>query len=255
MELSKLLIGIDNSARAMNWIIIVLAFTTFLSTLIGGTFAIRFRRFLPYFFAFAAGSLIAVTFFDILPESLRVSMLASLSTRYVMITVVSSFLFFSFLEKFVLVHFHEEDGGHGHVMGPIGAGTLVVHSFLDGAAIGAAYQVNLSLGLLVALAVICHDFTDGINTVTLMLKNKQNVRNATISLVMDATAPILGVLVTSLVGISLTVLALILAAFAGEFIYIGAVNLMPETHKYPSLKMISSTLLAVLLILGLTSIV
>lgn len=239
----------------MNWVILVLAFTTFLSTLIGGTFAIRFRRLLPYFFAFAAGSLIAVTFFDILPESLNISQSASLSTRYVMITLVASFLFFSFLEKFVLVHYHEESGGHGHVMGPIGAGTLVVHSFLDGAAIGAAYQVSLSLGLLVALAVICHDFTDGINTVTLMLKNEQKVRNAAISLIMDAVAPILGVIVTSLVGISQTILALLLAAFAGEFIYIGAVNLMPETHKYPSLKMVFSTSLAILLILGLTSIV
>jgi zinc transporter ZupT len=239
----------------MNWVIIALAFTTFLSTLIGGTFAIRFRRLLPYFFAFAAGSLIAVTFFDILPESLNISQSASLSTKYVMITVVASFLFFSFLEKFVLVHYHDESGGHSHVMGPIGAGTLVVHSFLDGAAIGAAYQVSLSLGLLVALAVICHDFTDGINTVTLMLKNKQKVRNAAISLVIDAVAPILGVVATSLIGISQTILALILAAFAGEFIYIGAVNLMPETHKYPNLKMVFSTLLAILLILGLTSIV
>ena len=239
----------------MNWIIIVLAFTTFLSTLIGGTFAIKFRKALPYFFAFAAGTLIAVTFFDILPESLGISESVNLSTRYVMITVVAAFLFLSFLEKFLLVHYHEESGGHGHIMGPIGAGSLVIHSFLDGVAIGAAYQVSPSLGLLVALAVIFHDFTDGINTVTLMLKNKQRVKNATIFLVMDAIAPVLGVAFTSLINISPIVLSLILAAFAGEFIYIGAVNLMPETHKYPNWKTVSSTMLGVLLILALTSVI
>jgi ZIP family zinc transporter len=239
----------------MNWIILGLAFTTFCSTLIGGTFAIRLRKVLPYFFAFAAGSLIAVSFFDILPESLGISASVNLSTRYIMITVVASFLFYSFLEKFLLVHYHEENGGHGHVMGPVGAGSLVIHSFLDGVAIGAAYQVSPAVGLLVALAVIFHDFTDGINTVTLMLKNQQHVRNATIFLLMDAIAPVLGVTLTSLISINQTVLALVLAVFVGEFIYIGAVNLMPETYKYPNWKTVASTMLAILLILGLTSII
>ena len=239
----------------MNWVILGLAFTTFCSTLIGGTFAIRLRKALPYFFAFAAGSLIAVSFFDILPESLKISASVNLSVRDIMITIVASFLFYSFLEKFLLVHYHEEDGGHGHVMGPVGAGSLVIHSFLDGVAIGAAYQVNPTVGLLVALAVIFHDFTDGINTVTLMLKNEQHVRNASIFLAMDAIAPVLGVTITSLIIINQTVLALVLAVFVGEFIYIGAVNLMPETRKYPSWKIAASTLLAILLILGLTSVI
>jgi len=239
----------------MNWIIIGLAFATFCSTLIGGTFAIRLRKALPYFFAFAAGSLIAVSFFDILPESLRISGSVGLSTRYVMITIVGSFLFYSFLERFLLFHYHEEGGGHGHVMGPVGAGSLVIHSFLDGVAIGAAYQVNPTIGLLVALAVIFHDFTDGINTVTLMLKNKQHLRNTSIFLAMDALAPVLGVTGTLLIGINQTVLALILAVFVGEFIYIGAVNLMPETRKYPNWKIAASTMLAILLILALTSVI
>jgi len=239
----------------MNGVILGLAFTTFCSTLIGGTFAIRLRKALPYFFAFAAGSLIAVSFFDILPESLDISASVNLSIRYVMITVVASFLFYSFLEKFLLVHFHEENGGHGHVMGPVGAGSLVIHSFLDGVAIGAAYQVNTTIGLLVALAVIFHDFTDGINTVTLMLKNKQQLRNTTVFLVMDAIAPVLGVTITSLLMINQTVLALVLAVFVGEFIYIGAVNLMPETRKYTNWKIAASTMLAILLILGLTSVI
>jgi zinc transporter ZupT len=239
----------------MDWVIIGLSFTTFLSTLIGGAFAIRFKRALPYFFAFASGSLIAVTFFDILPESLEISGSVNLPIRYIMITVVASFLFYSLLEKYFLVHHHKESEGHGHIMGPIGAGSLVVHSFLDGVAIGAAYQINSSVGLIVALAVIFHDFTDGINTVTLMLKNKQHVKNAKIFLIMDAIAPVLGIASTSSIGISQTVLSLILAAFAGEFIYIGAVNLLPETYKYPNWRTVLTTALGILLILALTSII
>jgi len=239
----------------MDWIIIGLAFTTFFSTLIGGTLAIKFKKALPYFFAFASGTLIAVTFFDILPESLEISESVNLPTRYIMITIVASFLFYSILEKYFLIHHHKEDEGHGHIMGPIGAGSLVIHSFLDGAAIGAAYRVNPAIGLVVALAVIFHDFTDGINTVTLMLKNKQHMKNAKIFLLMDATAPILGIALFSFVGISLLILSLILAAFAGEFIYIGAVNLLPETYKNPNWKTIFTTIVGVLLIFTLTSII
>ena len=241
----------------MNWIIIGLAFATFCSTMIGGTFAIRLRKALPYFFAFAAGSLIAVSFLDLLPECLSISTSANFSVRYIMITMVASFLFYCFLERFLLFHYHEESGehGHGHVMGPVGAGSLVIHSFLDGVAIGAAYEVNPTVGLLVALAVISHDFTDGINTVTLMLKNRQHVRDAMIFLIMDALAPVLGVTITSLISINQTVLAFVLAVFVGEFMYIGAVNLMPETRKYPNWKIAASTLLAVLVILGLTSVI
>jgi len=239
----------------MDWVIIGLAFTTFSSTLIGGTLAIKFKKALPYFFAFASGTLIAVTFFDILPESLKISESVNLPTRYIMITIVASFLFYSLLEKYFLIHHHEEDEGHGHIMGPIGAGSLVVHSFLDGAAIGAAYRVDPAIGLVVALAVIFHDFTDGINTVTLMLKNKQHVKNAKAFLMMDAIAPILGIAVTSLIGMSLLLLSFILAAFAGEFIYIGAVNLLPETYKNPNWKTIFTTILGVLLIFALTSVI
>jgi len=43
--------------------------------------------------------------------------------------------------------------------------------------------------------------------------------------------------------------------FVGEFIYIGAVNLMPETRKYPNWKIAASTMLAILLILALTSVI
>ncbi len=240
----------------MNPVIVGMAFVTFLSTLMGGAVTIRFRKVLPYFFAFASGSLIAVSFFDILPESLEISKSIDLPVKYVMITAVASFFFYSLLEKYFLTHHYHEDEGreHGHIMGPVGAGGLVVHSFLDGVAIGTAYQVNSSTGLIVALAVIFHDFTDGANTVTLMLKNKHPVKNAELFLLMDAVAPVLGVLFATLVSISQMILALILAAFVGEFIYLGAANLLPETRKHDPWKMNLSMALGIVLILILTSI-
>ncbi len=227
----------------MNPLIYLLAFGAFCFTLLGGSVAIKFRKALPYFFAFASGSLIAVAFFDLLPESISLAGSSGISVRYVMLTLVASFLLYTFIEKFVLTHHHHDDDDHAHIMGPVGAGSLVVHSFLDGAAIGAAFQVSFVAGIIVAVAVLSHDFTDGINTVTLMLKNRQKVKHAKIFLLLDAIAPVLGIVATSLFIIPQHFLALLLAFFAGEFLYIGAANLLPETHKHKSLG-ISIALLA-----------
>jgi len=237
----------------MNPLIIQFAIITFLSTLLGGAIILRFHKSLPYFFAFAAGSLMGVAFLDILPESLTLSHDSGLPLRWVMVTVVFSFFVYSFIERFFLTHPIDEHAHHEHIMGPIGAGSLVLHSFMDGAAIGAAFQVNASVGITVAFAVIFHDFTDGINTVTIMLKNNQPRSKAMLFLLMDALAPVLGVIVISFIALPASALALLLAFFVGEFIYIGASHLLPETKRYPSGKVVLSMALGILVILFLTS--
>ncbi|MDE1823014.1 MAG: ZIP family metal transporter [Candidatus Micrarchaeota archaeon] len=241
----------------MNLTVIFLALMTFCSTAIGGTVAIRLRKYLPYFFAFAAGSLIAVAFFDIFPEALAIAADIGMPIRSLMIALVASYLFYNFLERFFLIHHYHagQSDEKGHVMGPIGAGSLVVHSFLDGVAIGVAYQVNPAIGIIVALAVILHDFNDGINTVTVMFRNKHNVKMAALFLFFDAFAPILGVLSTYAILIPESYLAIILAIFTGEFIYLGASSIMRETFQHTWWKMMLPTTAAALLIFMLTSII
>jgi ZIP family zinc transporter len=221
--------------------------------MIGGLVAVRFKNVLQYFFAFSSGALIAITFFDVLPESLDIA--GSVSVRTLMIAAVVTFLFFSLVERFFLTHHHHEGEEHGHIMGPVGAIGLVMHSFLDGAAIGIAYQANSSMGFIVALAVISHDFTDGINTVVIMLKNEQTVKRARMFLFIDAIAPVFGIIVSSFFVIQSSVLAVILAAFAGQFLYIGAANLLPETYRHSAWRMAVAMLIGVLLIFVLTAIV
>jgi len=237
----------------MDWLVILLAVAAFLSTLFGGLVILRFKKSLPYFFAFASGSLIGVAFLDLLPESLEIGGDAGLSVRTIMLVIVGSFFIYSLLEKYFLTHHMHDHDDHGHVLGPIGAGSLVVHSFLDGAAIGTAFQIDQSVGLIVAFAVLFHDFTDGINTVTLMLKNKQKTKYAIAFLFMDALAPVLGVILTSFWAFSPMTLAIILAFFVGEFVYIGAASLLPEAREHPSKAIILAIALGIGLIALLTS--
>ncbi len=240
----------------MNSTIFLLALAAFLSTLFGGLVIFKFRKNLHYFFAFAAGSLIAVAFLDLLPESIEIADNIGLSIRYIMIAVVASFFFYSFFEKFFATHEleHSEDE-HGHIMGPIGAGSLIIHSFLDGAAIGTAFHISSAMGFIVALAVISHDFTDGINTVTIMLKNKHTKKNALIFLLFDALAPVLGIITTFAIFIPQNILAILLAVFVGEFLYIGASTLLPETKHHPKIGMIISMALGIILITIITSLI
>src|SRR2546425_177121 len=81
------------------------------------------------------------------------------------LTFASTFLLFHVVERYVLVHHvhtHEADGratpahvhDQSHTVGGLGASGLVLHSLLDGVAIGAAFQASSQIGPVVALAVI-----------------------------------------------------------------------------------------------------
>jgi ZIP family zinc transporter len=236
----------------MNWQIAAIAITVFLATFLGGLVVFRLRRTLPYFFAFAAGNLIGVSFFDIQPQTFEIGESLGISLRYIMVIIVASFFFFSLLERYLLLYHSDSDNFHGHIMGPVGAGGLVVNSFLDGIAIGIAFQAGLSIGIIVGLAVIFHDITDGMNTVIIMLKHEQPRRKTFIFLLMDSFAPFLGILLTVFVLFPKPVLVVLLSIFAGEFLYIGAASLLPETYHYPPHKMVISMALGILLILALT---
>lgn len=241
----------------MNNIVLVLAGLTFISTSIGGIFAIRLKKYLPYFFAFASGSLIAISFFDIFPESLNIATANNIPIRTIMAFLVGSYLFYNLLERFFLTHHIHEHSKEtkSHAMGPVAASSLVVHSFLDGIAIGVAFQVNPAVGIVVAFAVITHDFNDGINTVTVMFRSKESTKNSAIFLFLDALAPIVGVLSTYAITLPEYYLAIILAIFTGEFIYLGASSILRETFQHTYWKMMLPMTAAVILIFILTSLI
>src|SRR5207302_4376323 len=79
-----------------------------------------------------------------------------------------------FLNRVLLLH--PEDEEHAaeahHRRGSLGAASLSLHSFLDGVGIGLAFKVSTTVGAVVAAAVLAHDFSDGINTVSVILKNR-----------------------------------------------------------------------------------
>ncbi len=235
---------------------ILFSIGTFVSTLLGGLFGIRYKDRLHYIISFTAGVLIAVAFFDILPEIF--GMVAELGSdiTLAMVALVLGFFVIHILEKMAVIHSsHEEEyADHHHpTVGYIGALGLAFHSFLDGLGIGLAFQVNTHIGFLVAFAVIAHDFSDGLNTVSIMLLNKNSTRKSIFFLVLDAVVPLLGVGAAYLFHIPTQWLVVYLGFFAGFLLYIGASDLLPEAHsKHSSYKMIGLTILGALFIFVVT---
>lgn len=227
----------------------ILSVAAFAATLLGGLFALHFKDRLHLILGFSAGAVIGVAFFDLLPEAIQLG-----GERYGTATVTSvmalGFVLYMILDRLVVFHSHshaeEADAGRSSHRGKLGAGSLSIHSFLDGIAIGLAFQVSAAVGAIVAIAVLTHDFSDGINTVNLILKNKGERKEAFRWLVADAFAPVVGVVSTLFFTLPESALGIMLALFSGFFLYIGASDLLPESHHaHPTLWTTTMTVLGV----------
>ena len=213
---------------------ILLSITTFVSTLAGGLLALRLRGSLHFVLAFTAGVLIGVVAFDILPETYALAAEHTLDPMSAMVTLVLGFLFFHAVEKFILIHHaHEDDyASHRHPqVGLFSALALAGHSFMDGVGIGLGFQVSNAVGIAVAVAVIAHDFCDGLNTVSLMLVNRNTALRSKVMLALDAVAPILGALSTLFFTLPPAWLLAYLGFFSGFLLYLGAADILPEAHS------------------------
>lgn len=209
---------------------LLLGCAAFCSTMIGGSLALKLRDKLHIILGFSAGAVVAVAFFDLLPEALELGSKAHQLSTIVSFTALG-FLLYLLLDRVILLHSHvDEEKENLESRGHIRAGSLSIHSFLDGVGIGLAFQVSAAVGAVVAAAVLAHDFSDGINTVNVVVRHGGERAKALRWLLVDAVAPVIGVIVTLFFAVSEDSLGLLLAMFAGFFLYIGASDLIPESH-------------------------
>jgi ZIP family zinc transporter len=222
------------------------ALLTVASTLAGGLVALRLRHRLSWVMAFTGGVVIGVALLDILPESIeRLPSGADVGEA-----VAAGFLLFFVLSRVVVLHHRDEPSaavGHREV-GALGAGALSFHSFIDGFAIGAAFAESSALGFAVLIAVVGHDFADGMNTVTFVLSQHGDSSRARGWLYVDATAPLVGAVVGSFVLVSPKAFGAGLGVLAGIFLTIGGGELLPEAHSEPSAGRIALTIAGVALL-------
>ena len=217
-------------------LLMTIGIAAFASTVAGGLLALKLRDKLHLILGFSAGAVIGVAFFDLLPEAIAVGS-AYRTANVILAWSALGFLCYLALDRLVTFH---GDAAH---RGGFSAAVLCIHSVLDGVAIGLAFQTSRVVGIVVAIAVLAHDFSDGINTMNMVLKNRGSRAHAFRWLMIDAAAPLVGILSTIFFHLPGSAFGIVLALFGGFFLYIGASDLIPESyHAHPKFLTTAMTL-------------
>jgi len=189
--------------------------------------------------ALAGGVALAAALLDLLPEAVERTGDLGMSERVPIAAMLVGYLVFHGAERFV--HRHGPSEGPDPA-GLAGASGFVIHSFFDGLAIGLGFKIDSAVGLLVAAAVIGHDFSDGLSTVSYPTAHRQPERRSWRFLLADALAPVCGALTVLAVPVPEAVFPVALGFFSGLFVYAATTNLLPAAHDLPLRQALPITL-------------
>lgn len=231
----------------MTALVMLFATLTAVTTMAGGLLAIGLKDRLPLVLGFSAGAVIGVAFFDLLPEALAAGG-GIYDARALLGLAALGFFAYALFDRLSVQHGDAGVPGQARpverpannlgqsrlpVKGGLvlGAASFSAHSLLDGLMMGIAFQSGREIGLVVAAAVLAHDFSDGLNTVNVVVKNGGERARALRWLAIDAIAPVVGAGLSLLVTPPPNILCVLLAVFGGFFLYIGASDLLPASLR------------------------
>ena len=239
---------------------IILAAITALATTAGGFLAIKSKDRLHLVLGLSAGLLLGLVAFDLLPEVFSLGTQELLGAPAVSVALIAGFLLLHFYEQLFGSHEPaESDYGHDHkhsssVAGSLGALAMGGHVFLDGLALGVAFKVSSDLGIAVFIALLVHAFSDGLNTVSFLIKSGKWGKKGIWLLGVDAIARISGAALGTTLALGDNLIAIYLAVFSGIVIYLATSHILPEAHSLHSSRLtILATILGVFVMWGLVS--
>ncbi|MFH9397856.1 ZIP family metal transporter [Streptomyces sp. NPDC017556] len=211
---------------------VFVALGAFLMTLAGGWVAQRVTDRRHLVLGLAGGLMLGVVGLDLLPEAIEAAGTPVFGVPAALLLFVGGFLAAHLVERLLAVRqvAHGASGERVPRVGLTAAAAMVVHSLMDGIALGAAFQVSGSMGVAVALAVISHDFADGFNTYTLTSLYGNARRKALLMLFAAAAAPVVGAATTLLFTLPEELLGGYLGFFGGALLYLAAAEILPEAH-------------------------
>ncbi len=241
-------------------IAIALAALTALATTAGGFLAIKSKDRLHLVLGLSAGLLLGLVAFDLLPEVFELGTQEIFHAPAVSVALIAGFLLLHFYEQLFGSHEPaESDYGHEHehssnIAGALGALAMGGHVFLDGLALGVAFKVSSDLGIAVFIALLVHAFSDGLNTVSFLVKSGKWGRKGIWLLGLDAIARVSGAALGTTLVLGDNLIAIYLAVFSGIVIYLATSHILPEAHSRHSSKLtILATIVGVLIMWGLVS--
>jgi zinc and cadmium transporter len=187
--------------------------------------------------AFAAGTLLGGALLHLQPAAL----LAGVAPLAVGLYTLAGFVLFLLLERIVRRHRHHRTAG-----GPLPLTYLIllgdgVHNFLGGLAIGAAFVVDVRLGWTAWLAAAAHEVPQELGDFGVLIHGGWPRRRALLLNFLSGLTFLAGALIAYLLPPGWSINWLIPFA-AGNFIYIAAVDLIPELARPAALRLPYSVL-------------
>lgn len=186
---------------------------------------------LRYFIALGAGFMLGAVFLEMLPESMALS-------GSTLAWALAGYLIVHMFEHTFAAHLHFGEETHREEMEHRSAAVsalvgLLVHTFFDGVAIGAGFEVSVETGSLVFLAVLLHKIPDGFTIASIALTSGFSRASALGTSVAMGVSTVTGVLTVLLIGQPSFALGL----SAGTTLYVAASDLMPEVNRDPGVRL------------------
>ena len=224
----ELLISMINE---LAYILVAVVFVSLISFV--GILSLSFKksllkRALSVFVAFAAGSLLATAFFDLIPESFEA--IEGKSLTFVLIGIIGFFI----LEAFI--HWHHSHGEECvDCLKPVVYLNLFgdsLHNFLDGVIIAASFLINVQLGIATTISIVLHEIPQEIGDFAVLIHGGLRKHKALLFNFLSALFAVIGGLLGFLFLSRLeSYVPYVVALAAGGFLYIATADLFPQLHE------------------------
>ncbi|XP_076471941.1 metal cation symporter ZIP14-like isoform X2 [Babylonia areolata] len=148
------------------------------------------------------------------------------------------------------------DHGHSHFVSPVEGekrrgpvATVawmvligdVMHNFVDGMAIGAAFTENVYLGVSIGIAVLCEELPHELGDVAILLHSGMSMKRALFLNFLSACVCFVGLVVGILLGENTEANRWILAVAGGLFLYVPLVDMLPDMSQHLDMKLREGT--------------
>jgi zinc and cadmium transporter len=221
----EILLWIIGSGLLMSAIAIIGSITFFFLK------AIQEKILLPLV-AFSAGALLGGAFFHMIPASLE----KAKENVFVFVWVIVGFTMFFALEQFL--HWHHCRKAKTDCKKPLTYLILIgdgLHNFIGGLAIAGTFLLDVRLGITAWFAAAAHELPQELGDMGVLLYGGWSKRKAVLYNFLSSLTFLAGGFVAYSASFQYDISFLIPFA-AGNFIYIGASDLVPEVNKHESFR-------------------
>lgn len=208
--------------------------------IIGCTIKSQSNKFLSFMLSFAAGLMMAVICFDLIPESLGISKISQ-----TIIGIFIGIIIMIICDIIVDKKFNKNNQTQSVKSNLLKTGIIVsiglaIHNVPEGLAIGSGFDASVNLGYALAIAICFHDVPEGISMALPMKNGGMKIWKVMLYVILSGIATGIGALIGSIVGrVSEQIIAICLSFAAGAMLYIVSGELIPESNRLYSGKIVS----------------